>query len=175
MKTGIDIVKEFEGCRLTAYLCPADKWTIGYGATFYENGVPVRQGDTITQERAEELLSKLYIDFESKVKPLVLVEINENQLGALTSFAYNVGIANLKSSTLLRKLNSGDYEGAQLEFGKWIYSNKVVLNGLVRRREAESKLFATPIEVEPEIWQKTPRDISVELKEYFSKLFGNLK
>ena len=142
---GKDLIKLFEGCKLVAYKCSAAKDTIGYGNTFYENGTPVKPGDKITQERANELFEIIAKDFADKVKPLIKSAVTPNQFAALTSFAYNAGIGNLKSSTLLRKVNANpnDVTIAQ-EFAKWVRANNKVLAGLQRRREAEAKLYFTP-------------------------------
>lgn len=148
-KETIQLVEHFEGCKLSAYECatskslPRDKkfWTIGWGSTFYADKKPVGEHDHITQEQADELFANLLNEFEDKVKALVTVQLNENQLGALTSFAYNCGVGNLKSSTLLKKVNAGDFIGASHEFAKWNKSNGTVLKGLVDRRAKEAELF----------------------------------
>lgn len=132
----IDLIKRFEGCELHAYLCPASVATIGYGHT--EN---VKLGNVITQQQADELLLKDLVAFERAVNNMVIVQINDNQLGALVSFAFNVGKTALKKSTLLKKLNNKDYIGAANEFMRW---NKVAgkpLKGLTNRRKAEKELF----------------------------------
>jgi len=147
MKTnaaGINLIKGFEGFRAIAYLCPANVWTIGYGHTG-----DVNQGDTMTRKRAEEVLARDLLRFESCVENAVTVPLNENEFAALVSFAYNIGCGALKKSTLLQKLNSGDRDGAASEFKKWNRAGGKILNGLVRRREAESELFTTPIENTP--------------------------
>ena len=142
---GKDLIKLFEGCKLVAYKCSAAKDTIGYGNTFFENGTPVKPGDKITQERANELFEIIAKDFADKVKPLIKSAVTPNQFAALTSFAYNAGIGNLRNSTLLRKVNANpnDVTIAQ-EFAKWVRANNKVLAGLQRRREAEAKLYFTP-------------------------------
>lgn len=147
MRNGKDLIKQFEGLRLKAYLCPAKVPTIGFGSTFYEDGTRIRLGDTITEERAEKLLDIVYDKFEADVKSLVKVEINENQLGALVSFAYNLGSNALKGSTLLRFVNLGKFNEASEEFKKWVRSGSVILPGLVKRREAERQLFVTPVAI----------------------------
>ena len=142
---GKDLIKLFEGCKLVAYKCSAAKDTIGYGNTFFENGTPVKPGDKITQERANELFEIIAKDFADKVKPLIKSAVTPNQFAAIVSFAYNAGIGNLKSSTLLRKVNANpnDVTIAQ-EFAKWNKAGGKVLAGLTRRREAETKLYFTP-------------------------------
>lgn len=134
--TGISIIKFFETLRLKAYLCPSGKPTIGWGHT---KGVSL--GQTITEAQAEKFLEEDYKEMEQAVKTLVTVPLTENQLQALTSFTYNVGINAFKSSTMLRKLNASDFEGAYNEFDRWIYGNGKKLNGLIKRRKVERTLF----------------------------------
>lgn len=141
MRNGIELVKAYEGLQLKAYLCPANVWTIGYGNTFYEDGTKVQEGDVITRERAKELLEFVYDKFEFEVVEMVKVPITENQLGALVSFAFNLGSGALKKSTLLKLVNVQDFSGAADEFLKWTRAGGKVLNGLVRRRSAERDLF----------------------------------
>ena len=102
-KQGIQLIKSFEGCFLNAYLCPAKVWTIGYGSTKYQNGKPVKQGDKITQQEAETLLSDTLDVFSKGVSKLIKVELNDNQFSALVSFAFNLGVGSLSKSTLLKK------------------------------------------------------------------------
>lgn len=142
MNKGIPIIKKFEGLRLTSYLCPAGVWTIGYGSTFYENGSKVQEGEKITIDRADGLLINTVHLFEKSVKGLVKSSINENQLGALTSFAFNLGVGNFKASTLLKKVNKNPSDPMiRDEFMKWNKAGGKVLNGLTRRREAEANLY----------------------------------
>jgi len=133
---GLKLVKEFEGLRLKAYRCPAGVLTIGYGHT---GGV--REGQVITEAEAEELLKKDLLIFERGVKNYVKVPLTDNQFSALVSFAYNVGLGAFGKSTLLRKINSRDYNGAAAEFARWNRGGGKILPGLVRRREAEKALF----------------------------------
>ncbi|ULH10794.1 lysozyme [Serratia marcescens] len=144
MKTstnGMNLIKKFEGCRLTAYQDSIGVWTIGYGWTQPINGKPVTQGMTITQQQADELLQQGVVQYEQGITKAVTVEINQNQFDALVSFSYNLGINALNSSTLLKKLNGSDYNGAANEFLRWNKAGGKVLPGLTRRREAERKLF----------------------------------
>mgnify|MGYP003612844603 CR=1 FL=1 len=134
--TGLDIVKEAEGLRLSAYLCPAGIPTIGYGHT-----KGVKLGDTCTREQAEEWLENDFFTAKQDVKAVVRVPLRENQLDALASFVFNLGVRKLIQSTLLKKLNAGDYSGAAAEFDKWVFAGKVKLNGLVKRRAKERQLF----------------------------------
>lgn len=134
--TGLDIVKEAEGLRLSAYLCPAGIPTIGYGHT-----KGVKLGDTCTREQAEEWLENDFYMAKQDVKAVVRVPLRENQLDALASFVFNLGVRKLIQSTLLKKLNAGDYSGAAAEFDKWVFADKVKLNGLIKRRAKERQLF----------------------------------
>ena len=136
------LIADSEGLRLTPYLCPAGVPTIGYGCTRYEDGTPVRMTDpAITVERAKSLMLHLLSGYISDVSRMVTVALTQGEFDALVDFAYNCGSQNLRTSTLLRKLNSGDRQGAADEFGKWTHGNGLVLPGLVRRRENEKELF----------------------------------
>jgi lysozyme len=142
MNKGTPIIRKFEGLKLTAYLCPANVWTIGYGSTFFENGSKVQQGDKITLDRADKLLLEMVKRFEISVKGLVKSSINDNQLGALTSFAFNVGVGAFSKSTLLRKVNANPNDTTiRNEFMRWTKAGGKVLKGLVTRREAEANLY----------------------------------
>jgi lysozyme len=136
-KKGIDLIKEFEGEELTAYLCPAGVWTIGVGHT----GDDVKSGLTISAAQSEALLRKDLTRFEKGVSRLVKVPLTQHQFDALVSFAFNLGLGALGRSTLLRLLNAGDYEGAADQFKRWNKAGGRVLAGLVRRRAAEAALF----------------------------------
>ena len=138
---GIALIKQFEGCKLTAYLDSVGVWTIGYGWTQPVDGKPIRAGMTIKQETAERLLKTGLVSYESDVSRLVKVGLTQGQFDALVSFTYNRGARSLSTSTLLRKLNAGDYAGAADEFLRWNKAGGKVLNGLTRRREAERALF----------------------------------
>lgn len=138
---GIALIKEFEGCKLTAYQDSVGVWTIGYGWTQPVDGKPIRAGMTIKQETAERLLKTGLVSYESDVSRLVKVGLTQGQFDALVSFTYNLGARSLSTSTLLRKLNAGDYAGAADEFLRWNKAGDKVLNGLTRRREAERALF----------------------------------
>jgi len=138
---GLEIIKHFEGCELEAYKCAAGVWTIGYGHT-----KDVEEGDTWSQEKAEHMLSKeLEDEYEHYVNSLVIVPMNQCQFDALCSWVYNLGPANLKSSTLLKKLNAGDYEDIPNQIKRWnkatVNGERKVLPGLTRRREAEALMF----------------------------------
>lgn len=135
-QNGLDLIKGFEGLRLSAYQDSAGVWTIGYGHTGN-----VKPGDRITQAEAERLLQQDTAWAQQAVRDQVKVPLTQGQFDALTSFTFNLGAGALEKSTLLKKLNAGDYAGAQAEFGKWVHAGGEVLQGLVRRRAAEADLF----------------------------------
>ena len=142
-KTGLDLIKKFEGLRLTAYLCPAGVWTIGYGHT----GSDVYSGLKISEEKAEQLLWKDIESFEQCVNSFVSVKINQNEYDALVSFTFNVGTTAFINSTLLKLLNEkADRKIVSQEFKRWVKGgDNETIPGLVRRREEECKLFLTKI------------------------------
>ena len=139
---GINLILKWEGgYKLKAYKCPAGLWTISAGCTFYPGTGKVKEGDTLTMEQAVDLFLDVLAIFEKEVRKVIKVDLSDNQYSALVSFAYNCGVGNLSQSTLLKKTNAGDMDGAAIEFGKWVYSKGKVLNGLVNRRNEEKKLF----------------------------------
>lgn len=157
MKTnakGIKILHEFESCRLKAYKCPAGVWTIAWGNTFYEDGTPVKEGDVITQERADRLFNVILEKFENQLLgALDDVVLCSNQFSALVSFLYNVGsgsskkdglirLKNGQPSTLLRRVNYNPKDPSiRDEFMKWVSKGTPFENGLRRRRKAEADLY----------------------------------
>ena len=138
---GISFIKQFEGLRLTAYKDAVGVLTIGYGWTQPVDGKPIRPGMTIKEEAAERLLRSGLVSYESDVSKLVKVKLTQGQFDALVSFAYNLGARALSTSTLLQKLNAGDYAGAADEFPRWNKAGGKELPGLTQRREAERALF----------------------------------
>jgi lysozyme len=140
---GIEMIKTFEGFKSAPYKCPAGIPTIGYGATFYPNGKKVTMTDkALSETESVELLKHMLVSFEKYIDSYCRDDINQNQFDALVSFAYNLGPANLKSSTLLKKVNANpEDETIKLEFMKWVKAGGKTLKGLVARREAESKLY----------------------------------
>lgn len=154
MKTsqrGLNLVAEFEGLEFESYPDPGTgghPWTIGFGTTRYPDGSRVQPGDTITEDGAFALLRHDVARFEDDIERLVVVPLNQNQFDALVSFTYNVGPGALERSTLLRKLNTGDYRGAADELPRWDKAGGRVLAGLTRRRKAERELFLTPESVQ---------------------------
>ena len=138
------IIREFEGCRLEAYRCPAGVWTIGWGATAV-HGAPVRQGDKISQALADEMLRSEITRYAKRLHELIpdSAHYGANQQAALISWAYNVGLGAVEESTLRKRLNAG--EAGQIvipqELPKWRHAGEAVLPGLERRRAAEVALF----------------------------------
>ena len=137
-KAGIDLIKSFEGCELTAYWCPSGVLTIGYGHT----GSDVYQGQTITEEQATHLLRVDLNRFEDAVRRLIKVPLTQGEFDALVSFSYNCGEGALQHSTLRRRINRGDDKATAFaeELPKWVNGANGPLLGLVRRRDAELKL-----------------------------------
>ena len=137
---GLSLIKKFEGCKLESYKCAAGVWTIGFGST---SGVV--KGMEISQERADMLLLEDVEVFEEAVNNLVEVDLEQNQFDALVAWTFNLGSTNLKNSTLLKVLNDKNYEGVPEQIKRWnkatVDGERQVLEGLVRRREAESLLF----------------------------------
>lgn len=143
-KDGLDLIKRWEGCKLKAYLCPAGKWTIGYGST----GPHVRPDLRINVQEADALLARDIVRFEEAVESAVKVKLTDPQFAALVSFTYNVGIGAFKGSSLVKRLNKGDYASVPAELAKWNKATdpktgkKRVLEGLSNRRAAEAGLWA---------------------------------
>ena len=133
---GLSLIKKFEGCKLQAYYCSGGVLTIGYGHT---GGV--KETDVITQEEADKLLKGDVLRFEKYVEDNVKVELDQSQFDALVAWTFNLGVGNLKSSTMLKKLNNGEFESVPFEMRRWNKAGGKTLNGLIRRRQAESLLF----------------------------------
>jgi len=139
---GYALIKKFEGCRLKAYLCPANVWTIGYGNTFYENGMKVKEGDVITQQRAEELAKFIIDQFAVTIAPFIQKPLTDNQFSACVSLAYNIGTSGFKRSSVFKKLNINPNDPTIADsFKLWNKGGGKVLAGLVKRREAEIQLY----------------------------------
>ena len=139
MKTsseGLALIKKFEGLELKAYKCAAGVWTIGYGHT-----KDVQEGDEWSESHADHMLEVELEEFEEYINDSVTVALSQNQFDALVSWVYNLGPANLKASTMLKVLNSGDYEGVPAQIQRWNKAGGKVLEGLIRRRKAEALLF----------------------------------
>ena len=140
---GYELIKTFEGLSLKPYLCSAKVPTIGYGNTFYTNGVKVTMSDApITQEKANEMLKVIADSFALKVSKIVPSGLTQNQFNALVSFAFNLGVQALTNSTLLRlvKINPNDGNIAK-EFLRWNKAGGKVVDGLTKRRIKESALY----------------------------------
>ena len=133
---GLSLIKKFEGCRLKAYYCSGGVLTIGYGHT---GGV--KETDTITQEEADKLLKGDILKFEQYVEDNVMVELDQGQFDALVAWTFNLCPGNLIESTMLKKLNNQEYESVPFEMRRWNKAGGKTLDGLIRRREAESLLF----------------------------------
>lgn len=144
---GLALIKSFEGCRLVAYKCPAGVWTIGYGHT-----AGVYEGMAISQAQADNMLKSDMKKYEKYVTDNVKLPLNENQFSALVSFCYNCGVGNLK--TLVRNRTTEQIADAMILYNK---ASGKVLNGLVRRRTAERKLFLTPVS------RKTAEEVAKEV------------
>ena len=133
---GTEILKYFEGCKLTAYQDSVGVWTIGYGHT-----KGVYDGMTITQDQAEQMLLSELEEYEGYIENMVTVPLTQNQFDALVVWVYNLGPTNFRNSTLLKELNAGNYNAAGQEITRWNKAGGKVLAGLVKRREAEAELF----------------------------------
>lgn len=134
---GLALIKEFEGLRLEAYLCPAGVWTIGWGHT-----KGVEKGDRIDISAAEKYLREDIEEAERGIEKLVKVKLNDNQFSALVSFVFNFGETKFRSSTLLRVINTDPHSpNVAVQFRRWVYADGKISQGLIRRREAEVKLY----------------------------------
>lgn len=148
-ENGLSLIKSFEGKYYEGYLCPAGVWTIGYGHTGETLGRSSPKGMRISDADIDKLLKEDMARFEKAVLRSVVVPLNQHQFDALVSFAFNVGAGALATSTLLKKLNAGDYAGAAEQFLVWNKATnpqtkkKVALAGLTRRRQAERHMFLT--------------------------------
>lgn len=140
---GYNLITKHEGFSSKPYLCPAKVPTIGYGNTYYHDGKRVTLLDNpITKEQAFEMFKEIADRFAKAVSQSVTADINQNQFNALVSFAYNVGVANLKKSTLLKLVNANpNNPQIKNEFLKWTKANGVLLNGLLKRRNDESSVY----------------------------------
>tara|TARA_R110000782_G_scaffold60536_1_gene125069 strand:- start:738 stop:1181 length:444 start_codon:yes stop_codon:yes gene_type:complete len=133
---GLALIKKFEGCELKSYRCSAEVLTIGYGHT-----KGVEEGQEITQEEAEEMLSSELDEYEGYINDMVECELEQHQFDALVAWVYNLGPSNLKSSTLLKRLNSNELKDVPNQLKRWNKAGGKILQGLVRRRKSESLLF----------------------------------
>ena len=139
---GLELIKDFEGFSSSAYLDVVNIPTIGWGNTFYEDGTKVKLGDQISKTDALKLLEVVANrDFADKIFPSIKVKVSQNQFDAMVSLAYNIGTGAFLKSTLLKKVNAGDFTGAGEEFLRWNKANGKEVLGLTRRREREKQLF----------------------------------
>ena len=139
---GLELIKDFEGFSSSAYLDVVNIPTIGWGNTFYENGTKVKIGDQISKTDALKLLEVVANrDFADKIFPAIKVEVTQSQFDAMVSLAYNIGAGAFLKSTLLKKVNAGDFTGAGEEFLRWNKAGGKEVLGLTRRREREKQLF----------------------------------
>lgn len=139
---GLDFIKKYEGFSSKPYLCPAGYWTVGYGH-LVKNVDNFKNG--ISEEEAEQILSSDVYSAEKSVARLIKVPLSDNQFNALVSFVFNLGGGALQASTLRRKLNKQEYEGAANEFPKWCHAGGKKLRGLVIRRLSEKNLFLSDV------------------------------
>lgn len=162
----VDLVKKWEGFRAEAYRDAVGVWTIGYGTTAMAGlGITPRPGLTITEAEAETYLRMGLEKFAKAILPYIIAPVNDNEFGAMLSLAYNIGPTAFKRSTLLRKFNEGDKEGAAREFLRWNLAGGKVLNGLTNRRNDEVALFKTPVKEEP-------RGLLQIILQLLAKVFG---
>lgn len=139
---GLALIKEFEGWRSRPYLCPGGKPTIGWGSTRDVDGTRINiNHHDINEIDGQAMLDRALLTVHRAIGELVSVPLTENQFSALASWVYNLGAGNLRHSTLRKKLNMGDFEGAAQEFPRWCYAAGDILPGLVTRRAAEKALF----------------------------------
>lgn len=139
--SGVDLICNFEGLRLKAYDDGVGVWTIGFGTTKYPNGIRVKKGDTCTLDQAKAYMQNDLKSFEQTVNNTVKVPLNQNQFDALVSLAYNIGSTAFKNSTLVKRLNEGNYNAAANQFNVWVNAGGKRMQGLVNRRAAERTLF----------------------------------
>ena len=151
-KATIDLIKEFEGFRSSAYRDPVGVITIGYGTTGRAGvGIDPKMGMIITEAEAEYYLQKAVDKFAAAITPAITAAINENEFGAYVSLAYNIGPGAFKRSSSLRHFNSGDKGRAAANILLWNKAGGRVLNGLVRRRKREQALFLAPVAKRPPV------------------------
>lgn len=145
-KNGVDLIKRFEGLRLTAYDDGVGVITVGYGTTVDDSFQMIKMGLRITPDQADAFLERDLAKFESAVNQFVKVPLNQNQFDALVCFVYNIGTFNFSTSTLLKKLNAGDYAGAAVQFLVWNKAGGKVFVGLTKRRIAEANVFKSVLD-----------------------------
>jgi len=147
-KSGVDFIKQFEGFKAKAYKDPKSSnglpITIGYGSTMYKDGSKIKLGDIVTEQQAQELLA-WEINNKSTIINSYNLKLTQNQFDALSSFIYNLGASAFNNSTLLKKIKKNPNDPTiKDEFMKWVKNDGAVMKGLVRRRDAEQKMYFTP-------------------------------
>lgn len=142
-KAGLELIKSFEGKKLTAYKDIVGVWTIGYGHTSAAGKPEVVAGLTITDHQAEEILTRDLGKYEEAVEKAITVKMTENQFSAMVSLCYNIGPGAFAKSSVVKHMNAGDAKKAASSFLLWNKAGGKVVAGLTRRREAEKKLFET--------------------------------
>lgn len=165
---GETFIKQWETCKLSAYLDQKRVWTIGWGHT----GPDVKMGTFWTQQKAD---ATFYLDVafrEEAVNELVTVELSQNQYDALVSFVYNCGVQAFSDSTLLEMLNIGDYANASRQFSHWNHVNGGINAGLTNRRAAEEHLFSTDIKFEAPPCQSQPSPPRQSLAQFLKSIFS---
>lgn len=156
----ITLLIEFEGLKTNAYKCPAGVWTIGIGSTHYEDGSPVKEGDTITKEKAIEMCRLDVLNFRLSVSRMLPSTLPSGAIDACTLFAYNVGLGAANKSTLFKVINKDPRNLTEIhtQFARWNKGGGKVLPGLVKRREREYRIYEDAILTQftkPEIYNKT--------------------
>jgi lysozyme len=148
---GLSMLRRLEGCRCRAYKDSAGVWTIGYGHTSMAGPPPVKPGMRISRREADAILARDVAGFARGVASLLDVPLSDGQFSALVSFAYNIGLENFRKSSVLRAVNSGNFESVPRRLSLWVKAGGRVLPGLVSRRAAEAAMFiaATPAASEP--------------------------
>ena len=149
---GIDLIKAFEGCKLEAYQCSGNVWTIGFGHTRH-----VEEGDKITQKVADYFLEYDLAMVETHCKRLITVPLKQHQWDAIVSWCYNLGCGNLRASTMLRVINAGEMDKVSEQIVRWDKVKGKPLAGLTRRRLAEALLFDSGKAEKPEPEPKPKR------------------
>ena len=144
-QASLNLIKRWEGCKLKAYKCSAGVWTVGYGLTTSAGFIEVGPDTTITQAEADWYFEKVIEKFLAEITPAITAPINENELGAFTSLAYNIGPTAFRGSSALRHFNAGNKDRVPTSIRMWRKAGGKVVKGLINRREAEVDLFLTPV------------------------------
>lgn len=147
-RAGLDLIKEREGLRLEAYRCQAGVLTIGYGHTSLAGTPLVKPGMKITVQEAERILARDLVKYEEAVQRCVTVDLTPNQYSALVSLCYNIGEGNFAKSTVVKRVNANDFQGAAKAFAMWNKADGKVSSGLVKRRAMEAALFLSDVDEE---------------------------